>query len=358
MVSYDIFNLALNYDDTEIREEEVKQQEREKKEISSSITKYRECLGSKKKLSITFSSISNKGSLYMFDSGIKIVLTAKSMSDADAAVVEAGRVERTKLIGKEINVIVIGIREEEGEPPCVFVADSEKAQVGSRKHEARELLNKMIKEHDRTRIPARVIKVHKNSGHILLDIGGCGIKGVCETKDWSTGYVDEVMVDAIRPGSICSVSVEGWYRNGNNSPIGQGAIQCSRKVGNPYAGLTEKYPVGTTVAARVTVCYPKEGYAFLAINGFDDVQLFCFLPWLRNNGWKNKSNVNKIISGCLYSVVISSVDEKKQRFRGRILGLINDNVDEEIRKMATSLEDNIHGAASCAENSDKEEEAS
>lgn len=100
----------------------------------------------------------------------------------------------------------------------------------------------MIVNKDTTRIKAKVVMVDMGRRRILLDIGGYGIKGICNLSDWNGGGATTVlnMVD-IKEGDVASVSVIGKYDNRKGSVLSN-AYRCVRVQANPYAGIERKFP--------------------------------------------------------------------------------------------------------------------
>ena len=266
---------------------------------------------------LMFSGKKNNGSLFTYMDNVRIELPVERMNNQLMSIVSKGRVYSNRLLDTPIKVKVSSIIFNLPQGPLVLVNaydeyKERKTWKQRRAEAAIKELTRMAKTHDYTRVPARVIIVNKTSKCIVLDLCGYGIKGVCRADEWSAGVVNDMMLSSIKPGTIVSVSIKSAPKKPN------GAFRCSRISENAYAGLEELYPKGSIVDARLVD--KKENYGWFCIDNFDAVQLFCYFPWLRDEKWKNAQSIREMVEGRKYRIIITDVDEKKAKFRGRIIG--------------------------------------
>lgn len=314
----------------EVKEEKsVPELTQEDKDILKS---YQDLMEKNEDKGIQFMGIARNGSLYSYQGNVRIVLPQSCMSAEYKQIMEQGMDERDKLLDKPCKVRVLGIKSENPKIPAVIMTML--PQISRMREAARKALNQMIVNKDTTRIKAKVVMVDMGRRRILLDIGGYGIKGVCNLSDWNGGGATTVlnMVD-IKEGDVASVSVIGKYDNRKGSVLSN-AYRCVRVQANPYAGIERKFPVGTTVRAMAMTCNQREGYVYMKIQGFDAAQILCWYPWKRNGGFQNMATNEAIICGCIYKVIITKASEKERKFRGRILERCPDKIDEEIARHA------------------------
>jgi len=227
-----------------------------------------------------------------------------------------------------------------------------------KKEAGKAALADMLSRHDLTPLRAVVIRVDKGSRTVLLDIGGLGIKGVCRMIDWSDSPMTEVMMDTIKPGLEVMVKVTGRTsrivkKDGQLDKVNTGAYKCVRRsYSDPYEGLSANFPVGTSVIAKLV---KMEGnMCFMQIDGFDKLHILCFKPWLRDEGHENTSGVNKVIVGHVYTVEVTVCDEKKRKFRGRIVREHPTRTDKGLENFM-EYKEKVTGGAIVASASSKEE---
>ena len=255
----------------EVKEEKsVPELTQEDKDILKS---YQDLMEKNKDKEIQFMGIARNGSLYSYQGNVRIVLPQSCMSAEYKQIMEQGMDERDKLLDKPCKVRVLGIKSENPKIPAVIMTML--PQISRMREAARKALNQMIVNKDTTRIKAKVVMVDMGRRRILLDIGGYGIKGICNLSDWNGGGATTVlnMVD-IKEGDVASVSVIGKYDNRKGSVLSN-AYRCVRVQANPYAGIERKFPVGTTVRAMAMTCNQQEGYVYMKIQGFDAAQILC-----------------------------------------------------------------------------------
>lgn len=322
----DVFGKVLPMDDLieKQREEETKEFSESEKSV---LDKYKRLEEKKEVFELMFTGASSKGNLFVMDSGVKVVLTHGSMTNEMKGKVSEGRSQALKIMQEPIKVMVSGYSFN-SDVPVVFVSCIK--IENSRRQQAKETLALMIKNKDYTKIPAKVIRVDIPAQQILLDIGGYGIKGICRFSDWTNSVLHDTLVDLIKPDMIVQVSVvdkiyKKTNKEGDIDKIATGAYRCIRKkMVDPFDTIEQLYPAGTSVLAKAVKC--EKSHCFMQIDGYDDVQLLCFYPWLRDKEYKNNS-IERIEVGHVYSVIISQCDAKKKRFRGRILKEIDTLTD-------------------------------
>lgn len=325
IIYQDVFGQVLPMDNL------MEKQKEEKKGLTESeqsvLDKYKELETKKEVFEVMFTGASSKGNLFAMDNGVKIVLTHGSMTNEMKGKVSGGRSQIVKVMEEPVKVMVSGYSFN-SDVPVVFVSCIK--IENSRRQQAKEALALMIKNKDYTKIPAKVIRVDILAQQILLDIGGYGIKGICRFSDWTNSILHDTLVDLIKPDMIVQVSVidkiyKKTNKEGDIDKIATGAYRCVRKkMVDPFDNIEKLYPVGTSVFAKAVKC--EKSHCFMQIDGYDDVQLLCFYPWLRDKEYKNNS-VERIEVGHVYSVLISQCDGKKKRFRGRILKEIDTLTD-------------------------------
>ena len=200
----------------EVKEEKsVPELTQEDKDILKS---YQDLMEKNKDKEIQFMGIARNGSLYSYQGNVRIVLPQSCMSAEYKQIMEQGMDERDKLLDKPCKVRVLGIKSENPKIPAVIMTML--PQISRMREAARKALNQMIVNKDTTRIKAKVVMVDMGRRRILLDIGGYGIKGVCNLSDWNGGGAATVlnMVD-IKEGDVASVSVIGKYDNRSGACI-------------------------------------------------------------------------------------------------------------------------------------------
>lgn len=291
----------------------------EKKVQEEVLKKYSELVDKHDKLRMSFSSISNRGSLYFYENGVAIILSVNGLDAQLRSIADKGRIARQELLGRDYDVRVLGVKEGTEELcPAVFVTCRFENEVVERRREARKAINQMIDNRDRTKLPAKVILVNERRREVLLDICGYGIKGVCSIKNWGNS-VSPMVLAGIKPGTVTTVSVIGRpSRGGATAGLKNGAFVCSRKSDNAFAGISKKYPQGTTVKARLVTINKDKGYGFFHIDGFDDAEIMCYFPWDRDKTFK-QTTISKMVVGRMYIIVVNKVDEAKKIFRGRVV---------------------------------------
>lgn len=289
---------------------------------------YHERLENHSRFKVKFESKSNEGALIYYDEGIQIIMPVVNM-DKQIAFKSSKRIQGNEILDSEYAVFVTSI-DETGAFPVVYVSNKQEKQLYA--SAARKVLNTMIEQHDLTMVPAKVVMVNIMKKYILLDICGYGIKGWCAADNWSNSYVNDIVLAEIKTGDVVDVCVIGKPQTTNR--IDSGAYKCTRIVKNPYAGLEKRFPKGTILNARLIECYKNKGFCFLKVNGFDRVNILCYFPWLRDKKWKDNFQINELVSGREYRVLVIDVNEKKRRFRGRIVGTVNSQIDEQMLKRA------------------------
>lgn len=299
--------------------------ELEKKREAEAIEKFKGLMESQEILRIMFSGKKNDGSLFGYRDGVRVELPVDRMNGSLSDIVRKGRKFSNLLLDRELIVRVSSIvYNQSGAPVVIVSADREEdVQKASRdrKKERAELvkreLARLVDERSFEKVPAKVISVNRQKKKIILDICGYGIVGACRVDDWAMGYVNDVVLAAIKPGQVVAVSIIGKPAKEN------GMFICSRVGNDPYNGLSQKYPKGSIVNARL-VSKSEQGYGWFNIDNFDDVQVMCYFPWLRNGKWEDyKGDMKEMVVGRRYRIMISDVNEEKAKFRGRVVGEIN-----------------------------------
>lgn len=156
------------------------------------------------------------------------------------------------------------------------------------------------------RLSAKVVRHEKERRRFIVDLNGYSLLGFMPYNAAGKGDIA-----SLRQGMVIDVEVFD-FKPKKEIKSSTDMYACSRRFrgkDNPWVGIEERFPKGTTVNFK---CVKKhERVFFAAIEGLDNLLVYCSVPEADKN--------IEIIEGQMYQGYISKVSEERHMLRGRVL---------------------------------------
>lgn len=289
-------------------------------EAKDRIDDYQSALDQGKRIDVTFDRSDKNGDLYAYVSSdpygqITILLPNEEVEgisyDADSVWRRGGKIDSYLVQIKEID------------------RDKRLVTVSYRQgREAKKLEAQKILSEGNCIINAKVFGVFEHM--LLLDLGGFGIMGYLDIRDWSNLFLrtfrdrvsqnDVIQVAVLSPIDLNDKEMKKVYKRWFKSRAPEEIYRCSRAAflsTSSWDMVVKNYAVGDVV--RVTCTHTtKEHYFYGALKSLEDIDVLCSFSY------KNCAITPKDIAvGSEYSGVIQVLDPEKQKFRINVLSVYN-----------------------------------
>ena len=266
--------------------------------------RYMALMKDKKVFNLLFSKANSEGDLIAFDSGCQIVMKNEEVEGRKYDVSK-----RAYKLDLSYNVSVSSIDEEKH---IVYVS-----HILAKEDDKGKLLvaiKEALQSKEECQLPCRVIKVYSNI--ILLDIGGLGIPGFIDAKEWSPSYTRD-LTKVVRRNEVITIGIlrAAELKNAKKKKyfpkITSEVFECSRRMVikvDPWLGVEDKMHEGDIV--RICCVDKIASNYFATVDGFPEINAYCYYP-----DKDSKLQAVDIILGQTYEGYVKKVDEKERILR-------------------------------------------
>lgn len=249
-------------------------------DAEAELDKYDKARATKEICHVKFSSIDRKGNLYTYlQNGIRLNMPSKNI---DGFAYDPTKKEvLAPYLCQVCDVIVTKV---DREKHIVTVSMKDAMVFSKGKNPQKELVEAIedgIENGVYVQVPARIMSIsgrnsttgEKDYSVAIINIGGLGIVGYVNRRDWSPCFTRTLKNVAVN-GQIINVVVTG-KKQWESGPV----YECNRAATfdyDPWEGIEEKFPKNSTV--RVKCIQREEKNFFATIEGAPEINVYCYYP--------------------------------------------------------------------------------